>query len=71
MIEYAVRMRCTGRVVVVYGVQVSSVDAQVRLALDVLGIVDGEADFGSVRADKKVVNHTAARVDKTRLGSGE
>lgn len=69
MIEHAVRMRRTGRVVVVYGVQVSGVDAQVWLALDVLGVVDGEADLGSAREETKKKKKLTRRRRKKHNGS--
>lgn len=54
-------MRCTGCIVIVYGVQLVGVHAQVRLALDVLGTVHGEGDLGSTRVGKK---NTAALVER-------
>lgn len=49
VIEHSVRMRGASGVGAVQGVQIPGVHAQMRFSLDVLGIVDGEADF---RAEK-------------------
>lgn len=59
VIEHTVRMWNASHVGAVQGVQIPGVHAQMRLPLDVLGIVDGEADLRAKDAERAAVSVAA------------